>query len=149
MISLLKSYLELNFDVLYAATGDRYADNIDTRLVIIGPIALFSNYKLPTSSGKYFEDINHAHIGPLMYKLITSTGDTDDLSFGFGRNCDGRQRELTNKKIQKGKYHVRIMLKDVFGFSQCQEKGAFGLGYKLILARNTDNAVMNKDNAIN
>ena len=41
------------------------------------------------------------------------------------------------------------MRKDVFGFSQCHEKGIFGLGYNLTLTRNTDVAVLNKDNAIN
>ena len=41
------------------------------------------------------------------------------------------------------------MLKDVFVFSQCQEKGTFGLGYKLTLTKNIDNAVLKKDNAIN
>ena len=29
VISLLNSYLDLNFDVLHAATGNRYADNSD------------------------------------------------------------------------------------------------------------------------
>ena len=41
------------------------------------------------------------------------------------------------------------MLKDVFGFAKHQEKATYGLGYKLTLTRNTDNAVLNKDNAIN
>ena len=36
-----------------------------------------------------------------------------------------------------------------FGFAQEQEKGTYGLGYKLTLTRNTDNAVLNKGNAIN
>ena len=45
VISLLISYLNLTFDVLHAATGNRYADNNDIRLVNLGPIALFSSYK--------------------------------------------------------------------------------------------------------
>ena len=44
VISLLNSHLGLSFDVLHAATGNRYVDNIDIRLVKLGPIALFSNY---------------------------------------------------------------------------------------------------------
>ena len=52
VISLLNSYLELNFDVLHAATGNRYADGDDKRSVNLCPIALFSNYRLTTSSGK-------------------------------------------------------------------------------------------------
>ena len=149
IISLLNSYIELNFDVLHAATNNRYADGIDIRLANLGPIGLFSNYKLATSSGKHLEKIDHAHIVSLMYKLLSSSKGSDDLSIGFDRDRGRRQRELTNNKSQKGKYHVRIYLKDVFGFAEYQEKGTYGLGYKLTLTRNTDNAVLNKANAIN
>ena len=62
---------------------------------------------------------------------------------------EGRQRELTNNKNRKGKYHVTIMLKDIFGFAEHQEKGTYGLGYKLTLTGNSDNAVLNKANAAN
>ena len=66
VISLLNSYLDLNFDVLHAATNNRYVDGNDIRLVNFGPVALFSSYKLTTSSGKHLEDISHAHIVSLM-----------------------------------------------------------------------------------
>ena len=147
VISLLNSYLELNFDVLHAATNNRYVDGNDIRLVILGPIALFSNYKLTTSSGKHLENIDHSHIVSLMYKLITSSKGSDDLSIGFDRDRNRRQRELTNNKSQKRKYHVRICRKGVFGFAEYQEKATYGLGYKLTLTRNSDNAVLNKTNA--
>ena len=149
VISLLNSYLELTFDILHAGTNNSYADGNNIRLVNLGPIALFSNYKLTTSSGKHLENNDHAHIVSLMYKLLMSSKGSDDLSFGFDRDRNRRQRELTNNKTQKGKYHVRIYLKDVFGFAEYQEKGTYGLGYKLTLTRNTDNAVLKKDNAIN
>ena len=148
-ISLLNSDLELSFDVLHAVTNNRYVDGNNIRLVNLGPIALFSNYKLATSSGKHLENIDHAHIISLMNTLLTSSKGSDDLSIGFDRDRNRRQRELTNNKTQKGKYHVRIYLKDVFGFAEYQDKGTYGLGYKLTLTRNTDNAVLNKDNAIN
>ena len=148
VISLLNSYLELNFDVLHAATNNRYVDGNDIRLVNLGPIALFSNYKLTTSSGKHIENIDHAHIVCLMYKLITSSKVSDDSSIGFDRDRGRRQRELTNNKTQKGKYHVRIYLKDVFGYAEYQEKGTYGLGYKLSLTRNTDDVVLNNGNTI-
>ena len=119
------------------------------RLVNLGPIALFSNYELTTSSGKHMEYIDHAHLVCLIYKLITSSRGSDDLSIGFDRDRNRRQRELTNNKTQKGKYHVRIYLKDVFGFAEYQEKATYGLGYKLTMTRNSDNAVLNKGNAIN
>ena len=149
VISLLNSYLELNFDVLHAATNNRYVDGNDIRLVNLGPIGLFSNYRLTASSGKHLENIDHAHIVSLMYKLLSSSKGSDDLSIGFDRDRGRRQRELTNNKTQKGKYHVRIYLKDVLGFAEYQEKGTYGLGYKLTLTRNTDNSVLNKANGIN
>ena len=149
VISLLNSYLELNFDVLHAATNNRYVDGNDIRLVNLGVIALFSNYKLTTSSGKHLENIDHAHIVSLMYKLLTSSTGSDDLSICFDRDRNRRQRELTNNKTQKGKYHVRIYLKDVFGFAEYQEICTYGLGYKLSLTRNSNNFVLNKGNAIN
>ena len=144
----MNSYIEIKFDVLQAATDNRYVDANDIRLVNLGPIALFSSYKLTTSSGKHLEEISHAHIVSLMYKLLTLSKDSDDLSFGFNRNRDKRKRELTNNKNIKGKYHIRIYLKDIFGFAEHQEKGIYGLGCKLALTRNTDNAVLNKDNAV-
>ena len=86
VISLLNSYIELNFDVLRADNNNRYVDTNDIRLVNLRPIALFSNYKLTTSSGKHLEEISHAHIVSLIYKLLTSSRDSDDLSNGFDRN---------------------------------------------------------------
>ena len=132
VISLLNSYLELNFDVLHAGTNNRYADGNDIRLVNLGPIALFSNYKL-TFSGKHLENVDHAHIVSLMYKLLSSCKGSDDLSIGFDRDRGKRQRALTNNKTQKGKYQIRIYLKDIFGFAEYQDKGTYGLGYKLTL----------------
>ena len=128
LISLLNSYIDLNFDVLHANDDTRYVNNDEIRLVNLGPVALFSNYKLTTISGKHLEEVSHAHIVSLMYKLITTAKGCDDLSIGFDRNRDNRRNELTNNKNVKGKYHVRIYLKDVFGFAEHQEKATYGLG---------------------
>ena len=149
VISLLNSYLELNFDDLHAGTNNRYADGNVIRLVNLGPIGMFSNYKLTSSSEKHLENIDHAHIVSLMYKILSSGKGSDDLSIGFDRDRGRKQPEMTNNKTQKGKYHVRIYLKDVFGFAEYQEKATYGLGYKLTLTRNTDNAVLKRGNAIN
>ena len=51
--SLSNSYLEINFDVLHAASNDRFADGNDTRLDNLGPIALFSILKITCISGKH------------------------------------------------------------------------------------------------
>ena len=149
VFSLLYSYLELNFDVIQAASDNRYVDTSDIRLVNPGPIALFSNYKLTTSSGKHLEEISHAHIVSLMYKLLTSNKDSDDFSIGLSRSRDKRKCDSTDNKFIKGNYHKIIYLKDTFRVAEHQEKGTFGLGYKLTLTRNTDNAVLNKAAATN
>ena len=147
--SLLGNLLRLNFDVLHAATNNRYIGGVDLRLATECPIALFKNYKLQSSSGKHIEEINRAHRVCLMYKLITSVRNTDDLSIGFDRDLNWRKRELTNNKNIKGKFHVTIMLGDIVGSVEHQEKGAYRLVYKLTLTRNSDNAVLNKANATN
>ena len=71
------------------------------------------------------------------------------MSIEFDSYRDRRQQEFTNNKYQNGKYHVRNMFKDVFGFAEHREKATCGLGYKLTLTRNSDNFVLNKDNATN
>ena len=90
---LLESYLELNFDVLHAATGNSYTDGNDIELVNLGPVALSGSYKLTKSSGKHLEDFSHAHLVSLMYKLIPSAKDTDNLSTSFDRDRNRRQQE--------------------------------------------------------
>ena len=122
LFSLLKSYLDLNFDVLKAASSNRYVDADDICLINLAAIALFSNFRLTTSSGKHLEIIDHAHIVSLRYKLLTSSRGGDDLSNGFDRDRNRRKRELANNKNIKGNYRMRIYLKDVFGFAEHQEK---------------------------
>ena len=65
-ISLLSSYVNLNFDVLHAATNIIYVDGNDIRLVNLGPIDLFSNHRITTSSGTHSENISPTHIVSLM-----------------------------------------------------------------------------------
>ena len=111
------------------------------KLINLGPIALFSNYKLTTCSGKHLEDISRAHIVSLISKPITSSKDSNDLSIGFDRDRNRKQRQLFGNKNKRGKYQVGNMLKDIFGFAEHQEKATYGLGYKLTLTRNSDSAV--------
>ena len=144
VISLLNSYLDLNFEVIEKADDSRYGNGNDVKLVNLGPIALVSNFKLTTSSGKHVEHINHAHLVSLLYKLLTSSKRSDDLSIGFDRSSARRREEITDNKNVKGKFHLRIMLKDVFGFAEGQGKATYGLGYKLTLTRNKDEAVIDK-----
>ena len=88
------------------------------------------------SSSKHLEDISHAHLGSLMYKLTTYSKDYDDLSIGCYRSRNRRRDELANNKNIKGKYHLILLLEDVFGFAEHQEKATSGLGYSLTLKKN-------------
>ena len=53
VMSLLNSYLDLNFEVIKRADKSRYANGNYIRLVNLGSIPLFINLKLTTSSGKH------------------------------------------------------------------------------------------------
>ena len=135
VISLLNSYLDLIFDLVHAATNNRYADGIHIKLVNLETSVLFSIYKLTTSSGQHLEDISHAHIVGLMFTFFTSARGSDDFSIGFDRDQARRQREMTNNENQKGKNLVRVYSRDISGFAELQEKVSFGLGYKLTLTK--------------
>ena len=113
-------------------------------MVSQGPTALFNDFELTTSSGKQLEVISHAHKVSLMCKLISLSKVIVDLSIGFDRDCVRKQQELTNNKNIKSKYHLRIMLKDVFGSVEIQEKATYGLGCKLTPTRNEDVDVLDK-----
>ena len=88
---------------------------------LLSPLSKCSSFKLTTSGGKQSDDISHARIVSLLYKLITSSGGSDDLSIGFDCNCGRRRQDLTNNKNMNGNHLVRIRLKGVFGFADQQE----------------------------
>ena len=88
------------------------------------------------------EDVTHSHTVSLLYKLISSAKDSDDLSTRFDMKRARRRDELTNNKKIKIKYHLRNILKDVFVFVEGQEKATYRLGYKKPITRNKDEAVL-------
>ena len=140
------SYIDLNFD---ADSNNRNANDIIKTLVNLAPTALFTSYKLTTSGGKHLEDFSHAHFVSLLYKFLSNARGSDDLSIGFYLDRNRRQRELTSNKNHKGKNQIRIYLEVFCGFAEHQEIDTFGVSYKLTLTRNSDNSVLEKDNAIN
>ena len=79
-----------------------------------------------------------------MYNLTKSKKGSDNLSIGFDHSSARRGEKITNNKNVKGKNHLRIMLRDVFGFIEHQEKATYGLGHKITLTRNKDEAVIDK-----
>ena len=79
----------------------RYADDDDIRLVNLIPFALFIKYRLTGSSGKEIGGIDNAHVICSMYKLISSSRDSDGLSIGFERSIEAQEKEMTNNKTTK------------------------------------------------
>ena len=145
-ICLQNSYISLEFEVL-KNDDTRYADGDQISLVNFGPVALFSEAKLTTSSGKHLEKVDNLHPISLLIKLLTSTQQTSQLMYGFEESSTIRRQELTNNKTEKGTFFVRIKLKDLFGFAD-QEKITYGLGYSLTLKRNNNNDPIIRDNGV-
>ena len=103
---------------------------------------------MTTSSGKHLEDTSHAHIVSFLYTLITSAKDADDLSIGFDRKSNRRQRELTKNKIKKLDSLLELGSKICLVLPKIKKKATYGLGYIMTLTRNKDDAVSNKAVAI-
>ena len=129
------------------ADDTRYADNDQIALINLGPVALFSEAKLTTSSGKHLEKVDNLHITSLMNKLLTSQQQTSELLYGFEESENIRRLELTNNKNEKGTFFLKIKLTDLFGFAD-QEKVTYGLGYTLTLKRNNNNDVIIRGNTV-
>ena len=66
------------------------------------------------------------------------------MSIGFDKVSGRRKDELAPNKNTKSEYHLRIVLKDVFGFAEHQEKSIVGLNYKLTLAKSKHDVVIVK-----
>ena len=102
------SYIHtVKFEVL-KNDDTRYAEGDEISLVNFGPVALFSEAKVTTSSGKHLTKVDNWHPICLMYKLLTSQQQTSQLMYGFEKSVTIRRRELTNHKTEKGTFFVRI-----------------------------------------
>ena len=147
-ISLQISYILIDFEVTHD-DNTRNIDGNEISLVNLGPIALFSEAKITTHSGKYLEKLEKLHTVSLMHKLLSSCHDTTDLLYDFDSNIARRREELTNFKEagEKGIFYNRIRLIDIFGFAD-QDKITYGLGYNLTLKRNSDNDGIHRANAV-
>ncbi len=137
-ISLHDSYLKIELQVVKNADDTLYADGNGICLVNLGPIALFSQATLTTSSGKMIESVEQPHITTLMYKML-SDGEGDLMTYFEKDTQDAavvnteRRNRLLNNTPEKGTVFVRILLKDLFGYVEHQDKITYGLGYKLKL----------------
>ena len=131
--------IHISVDIKVLMQDDtRYADGNQIALVNFGSVALFSEAKLTTSSGKHLEKVNSLHIISIMHKHLTSQQQTTELMYGFEESVSIRKQELTYNKTEKGTFLVNIKLIYLFAFAD-QEKVTYGLGYTLTLKRNNNN----------
>ena len=115
------SCISLEIEVL-KNDDTRYAAGDQISLVNFGPVALFSETMLTTSSGKHLEKVDNLHTVSLMKKLLTSNQQTSQLMYGFEESIAIRRQELTTNKIEKGTFFVKIKLTDVSGFANQEKK---------------------------
>ena len=139
-ICLQNSNISVEFEIL-KNDNTRYANGNEISLVNFGPVALISEAKLTTSSGKHLEKVDKVHPHSSMYKLLTSTQQISQLMYGFEESVAIRRQELTNNKTEKVTFFVRIKLRDLFGFAD-QEKITYGLDYTRTLRLNSSNNVI-------
>ena len=119
-ICLKNSYISIEFEV-FKNDNTLYTIGEEISLGYFGPIALISEAKLTTSSGKHLEKADNLHPISLMYKVLKSTQQTSQLMYGFEENSAIRRQELTTNKTEKGTFSVRIKLRDLFGFADQEE----------------------------
>ena len=145
-ICLQNSFISLGIEVL-KNDDTRYADGDQISRINFGPVALFSEAKLVTSSGKHLEKVDNLHPICLMYKLLPSTQQTSQIRYGFEDSQATIRQRLTTNKTEKGTFSVRMKLTDIFGFVD-QEKITYGFGYSLTLKRNNNNDPIFRDNGV-
>ena len=69
------TFMSVEFEVL-KNDDTRFDDGDEISLVNFGPVALFSEAKLTTSSRKHLEKVENLHPICSMYKLLTSSQQT-------------------------------------------------------------------------
>ena len=115
-ICLQNSYISLDFEVL-KQDDTRYADGDEIALVNFGPVALFTEAKLTTSSRKIWKKVYNLHIISIMHKLLTSCQQTSELMNGFEESQETTRLELTTNNTEIGTFFVNIKLTELFGFA--------------------------------
>ena len=95
------TYISVDFEVL-KQDDTRYADGDQISLINFGPVTLFSEAKLTTSSGKHLEKVDNLHTVSLMNKLLTSGQQTSELMYGFEESKSSTRRlELTTNETER------------------------------------------------
>ena len=96
-ISLKDGYIEFHFALTHnAAPHDDCVTADDLRLVSSASFSLFSENQLNSSIGRHLEPIEYAHAVCLIYKIIPSSRDTNNLWIRFDGSKERCEEEMTN-----------------------------------------------------
>ena len=131
VICLKEGWLEKEFDVLRENDNESVLTADDLRLFNSLPIVFFSEDILSGSSENKLKIL-------VMLTLLMN----GDLSVGFVHEIITHAVECIAKKQNQGKLHLRLLPGDFFGFAENQKKATFGLGYKIIIERNIEKALL-------
>ena len=80
----------------------------------------------------------------LLWNLLVSFEDKDDLSVVLDRSRKHSQKVLTNNETVLRKFLVRILSEEAFSFTEDQESCTYCLAYTVPRERNNDKAVINR-----
>ena len=80
-----------------------------------------------------------AHFEGLMYHLIKSSKNNDELPIGFHRSITIHEKEITKIKTTERNYQVSPYLKVVYDFDEHREKATYGKRYKKTVQGSKDN----------
>ena len=75
------------------AANTQNAKTNDISSTDLGPIALFSEAKLITTSNEHLEKPNHLHLATLVHKILSFSAGTGDFICGFGIRINTRREE--------------------------------------------------------
>ena len=124
MFFLGVSQREIFFDITFNYQV-RFATVTDIRLLHLGTFALFSECKFNASGPKFFENIDHACIMCLMFKLLTTSKLGHVLPNEFDRDSARLLNELMNKTAREN-VQPKFLSRGVFGCAENKENCSYG-----------------------
>ena len=100
-------------------------------------------------SGKELDGIDKVHKISSMYKLTSSSKDSDDLSTGSHKSIEAGERQMTNIKTARGNYEIEMHLKNVLVLQTIQKMLHMGWAQCIIGSEEDPDAGINCNYAVN
>ena len=105
------SFIDLDFKLILAAASHGNFEDADfTSFVYLAPISLFSEHEMTISIGEHLERFDYAHAVCLMYTLVTSSKDTNDLSIAVDESNARFKIEMSDNKQASNEERLRVKI---------------------------------------